>query len=100
MRKKEKLPSMPATKKALCQKKKHRMNAANTYEHPTKGKLCRACLRDYQRDFMAKWRAKKKRAERAAERKKAAAKGKPAAKRSARPVARPKARKRPVARKK
>lgn len=91
----KKKASPPARKVKVCKAGLHPMTASNSYDHPTKGKLCRACLRDYQRDYMAKWRAKNKAAERRAARKKLAAK----AAKVSRPVAKKAARKRPAARK-
>lgn len=42
----------------LCKKGLHRLDAANTYEHPSKGPECRECKRDYMRDYMRELRAK------------------------------------------
>ena len=60
---------MPTRKMKLCQKSKHPMTKSNIYEHPTKGKLCRQCLRDYQRVYMADYRAAAKPAKKARSRK-------------------------------
>ena len=64
-----------ATKKMkLCMNNLHPMTRSNIYEHPTKGKLCRQCLRDYQREYMAEYRAKKKPATRPTKKRKPIAK--------------------------
>ena len=42
----------------LCKKGLHRLDPANTYEHPSKGPECRECKRDYMRDYMRELRAK------------------------------------------
>lgn len=41
----------------LCKAGLHRMNAANTYEHPQKGPECRACKREYMQVYMRERRA-------------------------------------------
>lgn len=48
-----------ATKRAypLCKKGLHRMDRANTYDHPSKGPECRECKRAYMRDYMRAARA-------------------------------------------
>ncbi len=42
----------------LCKKGLHRLDAANTYDHPSKGPECRECKRDYMRDYMRELRAR------------------------------------------
>ena len=43
----------PAKRSAkLCKAGLHPMTAANRYVHPSKGTMCRACIRDYMRDYM------------------------------------------------
>ncbi len=44
----------------LCKKGLHRLDPANTYEHPSKGPECRECKRDYMRDYMRELRAKQR----------------------------------------
>lgn len=48
----------PAKRSAkLCKAGLHPMTAANRYVHPSKGTMCRACIRDYMRDYMRERRA-------------------------------------------
>lgn len=37
---------------ALCKSGLHKLTASNRYEHPSKGTMCRDCIRDYMRDYM------------------------------------------------
>jgi hypothetical protein len=46
----------PRTAK-LCKNGLHPMIASNRYTHPSKGTMCRACIRDYMRDYMRERRA-------------------------------------------
>ena len=42
----------------LCKKGLHRLDRANTYEHPSKGPECRECKREYMRGYMRELRAR------------------------------------------